>query len=76
MEEIAKIRSQGYAIDDEENEMGIYCISSVFYNHRSEIEGAISISIPKIRVVSNTPDNYIDQVLQCCEKISRLLGYR
>ena len=76
MEEIAKIRAQGYAIDDEENEMGIYCISSVFYNHRSEIQGAISLSTPKIRIVNNTPDNYIDQVLQCCDKISRLLGYR
>lgn len=75
IEEIAKIRSLGYAIDDEENEMGIYCISSVFYNHLGKIEGAISISIPMARIISNTPEYYIEKVLESCQKISQLLGW-
>lgn len=75
MEEISKIRSQGYAIDDEENEVGIYCISSVYYNHMREVAGAVSISIPMVRIATNTPKEYIDKVLECCEKISKLLGY-
>ena len=75
MEEIAKVRSLGYAIDDEENEVGVYCISSVYYNHMREIAGAISISIPMVRIVTNTSKEYIDKVLECCEKISKLLGY-
>ena len=75
MEEITKVRSQGYAIDDEENEVGVYCISSVYYNHMREIAGAISISIPMVRIVTNTSKEYIDKVLECCEKISKLLGY-
>lgn len=76
MKEIANIRSKGYAIDNEENELGIYCVSSVFYNHRGEVEGAFSISIPMSRVVLNSPDYYIERVLEYNNKISRMLGNR
>jgi DNA-binding IclR family transcriptional regulator len=75
MEEVAQIRSQGYAVDNEENEMGIYCIASVFYNHKGDVEGAISISIPMTRFKENSPNYYIDKALEYSSKISRALGY-
>ena len=75
MEEVASIRSEGYAVDNEENELGIYCIASVFYNHKGEVEGAISISIPKTRFLENSPKYYIEKSLAYSAKISRALGY-
>lgn len=75
MEEIDTIRSQGYGVDKEENELGIFCIAAIFYNYKGEVEGAISISIPTTRFMSKTPEFYIDKVVECSRKISRLLGY-
>ena len=75
MEEVAMIRSKGYAVDNEENEMGIYCIASVFYNHKGEVEGAISISIPMTRFNEKSPEYYIDKALEYSAKISQALGY-
>lgn len=75
MEDVAKIRSQGYAVDNEENEMGIYCIASVFYNHKGEVEGAISISIPMTRFNEKSPEYYVEKALEYSAKISQALGY-
>ena len=44
-----KIRDLGFGIDNEENELGVYCIASVFYNYKNEVAGAMSISIPNTR---------------------------
>ena len=74
MEEIAKIRDQGYGVDNEENELGVFCVASDFYNYKGEVAGAISISIPTTRFTDKTPDQYIEKVLEYSRKISRLLG--
>ena len=42
--ELAKVRRDGYAIDDEEACMGLRCIASVVYNDCSEPLAAISVS--------------------------------
>ena len=73
MEEIMKVRELGYGIDNEENELGVFCIASVFYNYKGEVAGAISISIPSTRF-TNTPDQYIERVLEYSKRISQLLG--
>src|ERR1700675_1522513 len=42
--ELAKVRRDGYAIDDEEACMGLRCIAAVVYNDSSEPLAAISVS--------------------------------
>jgi DNA-binding IclR family transcriptional regulator len=74
MEEIAKVREHGYGMDHEENELGVFCIASVFYNYKGEIAGAFSISIPSTRFMNKTPHPYIERVLEYSKKISQLLG--
>ena len=69
-----KIREQGYGIDNEENELGVFCIASVFYNYKGEVAGAISISIPTTRFMEKTPHHYIEKVLEYIKRISQLLG--
>jgi DNA-binding IclR family transcriptional regulator len=39
-----QIRQLGYAIDDEEEEIGIRCIGAPIYNDRGEVVAAVSIS--------------------------------
>jgi IclR family transcriptional regulator, acetate operon repressor len=42
--ELERVRSQGYAVDDEEACMGLRCIAAVVYNDCSEPLAAISVS--------------------------------
>jgi len=44
MEELKKIRSQGYAIDDEERMLGVRCVAAPVFNSYKEVIGAIGIS--------------------------------
>lgn len=74
MEEIAKIRDQGYGMDNEENELGVFCIASGFYNYKGEVAGAISISIPATRFTNKSPNQYIEKVLEYSRRISQSLG--
>jgi IclR family transcriptional regulator, acetate operon repressor len=42
--ELATIRAQGYAIDDEEARMGLRCVAAVIFNDCGEPQAAISVS--------------------------------
>src|ERR1700731_3613829 len=42
--ELAAVRRQGYAVDDEEARMGLRCVAAVVYNHCGEPLAAVSIS--------------------------------
>lgn len=47
---LATIRSQGYALDDEEHEEGIRCIASPVFDRERQVLGAISIATLAYRV--------------------------
>ncbi len=75
LEEINRVRSQGYALDLEEYEPGVVCVGCEFYNHKGLVEGAISSSIPSMYFESNA-DYYIQHVKECAANISKALGYQ
>ena len=74
LEEINHIRSQGYSLDLEENELGVVCVGCEFYNYKGLVEGAISSSIP-IMYFESKSDYYIKHVKECAANISKALGY-
>lgn len=74
--ELDKIRLLGYAEDDEENELGVRCVGAPVFNFRGEIEGAISISGPTIRVTKDKVGEIAVEVKKCAYSISKDLGYR
>lgn len=49
LDEIKEVRRQGYSIDDEEYQEGLYCISVPIFSKHDEVKYAISISMPKFR---------------------------
>ncbi|WP_231898023.1 IclR family transcriptional regulator C-terminal domain-containing protein [Halomonas sp. hl-4] len=51
--EFTVTRELGYAIDDEENELGIICFGQAGRGAGGRVEGAISVSVPCYRL----PDN-------------------
>lgn len=74
--ELDKVRQAGYAIDNEENELGVRCLGAAIFNHRGEVEGAISVSGPTFRVSLDKLDTIASAVKEEADNISRELGYR
>jgi len=50
LRQITKVRKRGFAIDDEENELGSICVASAFVNHTGRPIGAVSVSGPRWRI--------------------------
>lgn len=74
--ELEKVRLRGYAEDDEENEEGVRCIGAPVFNYHGQVEGAISISGPTIRVTKDKVEDYGIKVKRYADLISKELGYR
>ncbi len=74
-EELELIKERGYAVDNEENELGVRCIGVPIFNRKSEIEGAISVSGPITRITENKVEDIAFQINKNAQLISKELGY-
>ncbi len=73
--ELAAIRQRGYAIDDEEREVGVRCIASPVFDAEGQVVAALSISGPAGRV---TPDRFAElgeTVREAAARLSERLGF-
>ena len=70
------IRSKGYAVDDEENEVGVRCVAAPIRNEIGKVVAAMSISGPTTRITIDKIDESLKaRVTETAMKISRKLGY-
>jgi len=75
-EHLKAVRTQGYAIDDEENEKGIRCVAAPLYNEIGKVVAAISISAPAFRVTKKIiQESLKKEVMETAFKISQRLGF-
>ncbi len=76
-EHLRNVRSQGYGVDDEENEKGIRCVAAPIYNERGKTVAAISISGPAFRITKKViQESLKKEVMEAALKISQRLGFR
>lgn len=73
--ELAKTRALGYALDDEEEEIGVRCIGAPVLNWERRVVAAISVAGTTDRISAETCEALADQVKQTALGISRQLGY-
>lgn len=74
--ELEEIRSKGYALDNEENELGVRCIGAVIRDYTGRGKAALSISAPIARMTDTRIAQLAKEILKTCEEISAELGYR
>ncbi len=72
--ELELTRSRGYAVDEQEHELGIRCIAKAIRNWRGEPVGAVSISAPASRLEEAALKSLFPKLLEVTEEISRMLG--
>ncbi|MFB6466371.1 IclR family transcriptional regulator [Cytobacillus sp. Hz8] len=74
LDELEKIRLQGFAVDDEENEQGVRCIAVPILNYEHRVIAAISMSTLIARVNIRELDQYIALLKQAGKELSEQLG--
>ena len=74
-DQLLKIRRQGYAVDDEENELGIRCIGSPIYDHAGRLSGALSVSGWTITMTRERMPQLAPELMEACQEISQELGF-
>ncbi|ATW25786.1 IclR family transcriptional regulator [Candidatus Formimonas warabiya] len=72
-EVLEKVRIQGYALENEEVELGLYTIAAPIFNHKGEILGTISVLGPTVRIRENE-DMIIADLILYSKKISKEFG--
>jgi DNA-binding IclR family transcriptional regulator len=73
--ELNNIRTQGYALDDQEYGIGIRCAAAPVYNYQGSVVAALSISGPMSRVDDTNLDSLAHYVVDAANSISSGLGY-
>lgn len=75
LKQLETFRKQGYAIDDEEIEEGLYCVAVPVYDAEYHMTVAISVSGHKPRML-NKKAHVVESLLRLSDRLSRNLGCR
>ena len=75
-EDLARIRQRGFAVDDEEHDVGVRCIAAAIRNWNGEPVSAISISGTAARMTDEAMARFTPLLLQTAADISQLLGWQ
>ena len=73
-EEFAHIRTDGYSVDDEGIEYGLYCLAVPIYNYTGNVIAAISVSGP-IKRLNENKEKVVEELKNVGGVISKRLGY-
>ena len=74
LEELARVREKGYAVDREEAEIGLVCFSGPVLDHRGGCVAAMSLSGPASRMYGRQ-NALVDGILRASRAVSAQLGY-
>ncbi len=75
MDELKKVRRQGYAFDFRESEQGVECIAAPIRNHLGDTVAALSISGPQRKINTPREKEFVSSVVKAAALVSSKLGY-
>lgn len=73
--ELERVRQQGFAIDDEENELGVCCVGAAVFDYMAAPVAAVSISGPINRMSREHCVTLGPMVRDAALSVSRRIGY-
>lgn len=73
--ELQKVRAKGYAIDDEECEIGARCVAAPIRDYTGKVVAAISVSGPVTRMNIEKIERIQNIIKEISAKVSQKLGY-
>ena len=73
--DLEKTRRRGYAVDDEEIELGLRCVGAPIRDYSGHMVGAVSVAGPSARMNQEKLLFFGAQVMKMAASISRDLGY-
>lgn len=74
-EELVNIRETGYSLAESSSTLGVVSIAAPIFNHRGELEGALSISGLRQRLMGSA-DASVSSLRNAAAKIAGSIGYR
>ncbi len=73
-QELQKIKSRGYAVDDEELAPGLRCTAAPVFDHTARVRYAISVSGPTMRMSPERMETIPPRLRDVCRRLSQSLG--
>lgn len=73
--ELAEIRAEGFAMDREENELGVVCVACPIFNLNNRVEYAISISVSTYKLAQLSLTTVLTEIQRTAQAISKELGW-
>jgi DNA-binding IclR family transcriptional regulator len=73
--ELERVRVQGYALDREECEEGAFCVAVPVRNAQGQVDAALSVSGPTVRLGEKRVPGLIPLMRRVGEELSTQLGY-
>jgi DNA-binding IclR family transcriptional regulator len=74
--ELASIRSQGYALDNQEITRGIMCVGAPVFGLHGDLAGAISITFPSYIDEDRGIDHEVAAIQKYSSMVSKTLGFK
>lgn len=74
LRQILDVRNKGWAIDDEEHELGIRCVAAPISDYRGKVVAAVSISAAINVFTKERIDEFVKSVKETAHEISLRLG--
>jgi DNA-binding IclR family transcriptional regulator len=72
--ELRRVRSQGYAVSDEEHYQGKYALAAPIYDNRGQLAAAVAIGLPVERSRGERRSQMLADLLETARSISHRLG--
>lgn len=75
LDELAKTRERGFALDDEEQEEGVRCLAVPVRDASGQVVASLSVSGPVTRLNDEHVGAVTPELIECGAKLSTRLGY-
>lgn len=75
LHELDKVRQQGYALDEEENSIGVRCVAAPVFNNDGRVEASLGVTGIVSQFARSDVPRIAELVKSAARKLSQQLGY-